>query len=63
MSTAECGGPHGGGKGGGRRYTDSFERMQKIEDRERESQFSEDLQTPMSKIKIKDPGISVTGPL
>ncbi len=30
-STVECGGAHGGGQGGGERYTDRFERMQQIE--------------------------------
>ncbi len=31
VSTAECGGAHGGWKGGGGSYTDRFERMLKIE--------------------------------
>ncbi len=47
MSKVESGCVHRGGKGGGGSYTDCFERMQRIEGRERghEAQFSKDLQT------------------
>ncbi len=74
MSTAECGDAHEGGKGEGGSYTEPFERIQKKERRQRAVQFSEDLQTFMynqlrlaalqkSKIKIKDPKISIICPL
>ncbi len=45
MSTAECGGAHGEGKGGGGTNTDSFEESRKYrEERGFESEFSDDLQ-------------------
>ncbi len=40
----ECRGANGGGQGGGASYTDHFDRVQKIEDRGREAQPTEDLQ-------------------
>ncbi len=65
----------GGERGGGVTDTDCFERMQKIEGRERvDSQFSEHLHTSLfgqlcvdashvTKIKIKDPKICIICPL